>query len=342
MIKDLTGQKFDRLLVLEFYDIYKKGSRWKCLCDCGKECLVQGASLTAHRTRSCGCLKKESDNSPKGGKDLTGQKFGHLTVIRRCGNDNRGEILWECSCDCGNPDPIQVLGSNLRTGHTTSCGCSRCSHGEAKIASILIENHIPVSVISNGNLSFLDKCKMIIAPSLDNFDDDNFEFDFFVCSITCDKRTSPLSKVNLKRSSSVFIVFNKNCKKFANLLFCKQFYSKFYVFHLHLYTTNILASFLSFFIITQPAGKSKTFRFYHRSGRGGIFCKQRCKPPETEEKGSFRTAKATVIKMNCLCNLFDSSNIWILIVIIILILYSCNEGNGNGCGCGGDCGCPMR
>lgn len=54
--------------------------------------------------------------------DLTGKRFGRLTVIRRCENKNGGRFLaWTCKCDCGKT--VDVLGCNLRTGNTQSCGC---------------------------------------------------------------------------------------------------------------------------------------------------------------------------------------------------------------------------
>lgn len=55
--------------------------------------------------------------------DLTGQKFGRLTVIDRAPNrGNRGHrVAWNCVCACGNS--IIALGYELRTGHTASCGC---------------------------------------------------------------------------------------------------------------------------------------------------------------------------------------------------------------------------
>ena len=74
---------------------------------------------------------------------MIGQKFGHLTVLERDGSDNRGEAKWLCECDCEAHTIISVLGSNLRTGHTQSCGCDRRSHGELKIIQLLTENHIP-------------------------------------------------------------------------------------------------------------------------------------------------------------------------------------------------------
>lgn len=53
--------------------------------------------------------------------DLTGHKYGKLTVIEFAGNGHRRESLWKCQCDCGNTRI--VTGSHLRTGHTSSCGC---------------------------------------------------------------------------------------------------------------------------------------------------------------------------------------------------------------------------
>lgn len=52
--------------------------------------------------------------------DLTGQKFGRLTVIKRVGTKNRSP-LWLCKCDCGNE--TEVNSQSLSTGNTKSCGC---------------------------------------------------------------------------------------------------------------------------------------------------------------------------------------------------------------------------
>ena len=141
---DLTNKKFNRLLVLE--KLYKKGNEWywKCQCDCGNICEVAGVNLRRGRVKSCGCLKKESDKKPKGNViNLLNKKFGHLTVIARDGSDNRKEAKWLCECDCENHTIISVLSSNLRNGHTTSCGCERRSHGELLIEKILKEEKIP-------------------------------------------------------------------------------------------------------------------------------------------------------------------------------------------------------
>jgi hypothetical protein len=52
--------------------------------------------------------------------DLTGQKFGRLVVIKK-GSLKYNKIHWVCKCVCGNI--CSISGSNLKSGHTVSCGC---------------------------------------------------------------------------------------------------------------------------------------------------------------------------------------------------------------------------
>lgn len=56
-----------------------------------------------------------------GFKDLTGQRFGLLTVLGISGADNTGRTKWMCMCDCG--EVTQVITNSLKSGHTVSCGC---------------------------------------------------------------------------------------------------------------------------------------------------------------------------------------------------------------------------
>lgn len=54
-------------------------------------------------------------------KDLIGQKFGRLTVIKRVENSKNGSTRWLCRCECGN-EKI-VLSSHLKSHKIQSCGC---------------------------------------------------------------------------------------------------------------------------------------------------------------------------------------------------------------------------
>lgn len=53
--------------------------------------------------------------------DLTGQRFGRLTVIEKAGVNKHHASLWKCQCDCGGS--TVVAGSSLKIGNTRSCGC---------------------------------------------------------------------------------------------------------------------------------------------------------------------------------------------------------------------------
>lgn len=56
--KDLMGQRFDKLTVIEYagYNDQYKNSKWKCRCDCGTEVIRQMDVLSRKRSQhSCGC-----------------------------------------------------------------------------------------------------------------------------------------------------------------------------------------------------------------------------------------------------------------------------------------------
>ena len=57
--------------------------------------------------------------------DLTGQKFGKLTVIGRDYSRKANITYWLCKCDCGNPEIISIARGSLTRGLTKSCGCNR-------------------------------------------------------------------------------------------------------------------------------------------------------------------------------------------------------------------------
>lgn len=56
-------------------------------------------------------------------KDLSGQRFGKLVVIKRLGSDKQKRAMWECQCDCG--CKTVVASSYLINGDSKSCGCAK-------------------------------------------------------------------------------------------------------------------------------------------------------------------------------------------------------------------------
>ena len=80
--EDLRGQKFGRLLVVDFYDIGpRKACRWTCLCDCGTKKVIYGSDLKKS-TVSCGCYQREKVTT-HGGAGTRLHKIWH-GVRNRC------------------------------------------------------------------------------------------------------------------------------------------------------------------------------------------------------------------------------------------------------------------
>ena len=116
---DLTGQRFGNLVVVSRTE--RKGGYWLCKCDCGNTKEVSLHNLRAGHTKSCGCLKV-----PRA--ELTGQRFGKLTVLGYEGRTKQGQSKWRCICDCGK-ETVKAIG-NLKRG---SPSCSRtCSKQKTK------------------------------------------------------------------------------------------------------------------------------------------------------------------------------------------------------------------
>jgi len=122
-IKNEVGNRYGRLVVLEEVgrDKYNQVI-WNCKCDCGNYKIVRGYSLRKGNTSSCGCINIEK--SSKIHKiDEIGNRYGRLMVLKEAGNSKDGHIQWLCGCDCGNKKV--VVGRDLRSTSTKSCGCFR-------------------------------------------------------------------------------------------------------------------------------------------------------------------------------------------------------------------------
>lgn len=93
--EDLTGKRFERLVVLKQANDYIKPngrheSNWLCQCDCGNIVEVLGYSLKSGHTKSCGCLHEETLKTiaiTHG--DSYSKLYGvYISIIDRCYNPN--------------------------------------------------------------------------------------------------------------------------------------------------------------------------------------------------------------------------------------------------------------
>lgn len=119
--KDLTGQRFGKLVAVK--DIEHRGNhkpvKWLCKCDCGGERIVDSQRLQRMEVTDCGCVKRN---------ELIGMTFGNLTVIASHTAEELGlkrkRIYWECVCTCGKTIYTH-RGRLLNPKYKTiSCGCN--------------------------------------------------------------------------------------------------------------------------------------------------------------------------------------------------------------------------
>lgn len=111
MSTDYTGQKKNKLTALR-PDPERKGY-WIFRCDCGTEKSIRARNVFSGGTKSCGCARRKND--------LTGKRYGCLTVLSDTGKTERKGHVWLCQCDCGNT--IEVSAGRLNHGEVKSCGC---------------------------------------------------------------------------------------------------------------------------------------------------------------------------------------------------------------------------
>ena len=111
------GKLYGNLKVLSFdHQDSKSRNYWKCLCTkCNTEIVCSEPVINKGFNTKCKCHYHANNL-----KDITGEKFGKLTVIKFAGQDNYRQALWECRCDCGNI--TTTTGYNLRSGKVISCG----------------------------------------------------------------------------------------------------------------------------------------------------------------------------------------------------------------------------
>jgi len=80
-IKDITNNRYGRLVVIKLDSIKNRKSYWLCKCDCGTEKVIYSCDFKSGRTRSCGCLNRE--------KTIERNKQKHSKERRRKESESR-------------------------------------------------------------------------------------------------------------------------------------------------------------------------------------------------------------------------------------------------------------
>jgi hypothetical protein len=134
--RDLAGQRFGHWLVIQRVENQPRNTGsyrrlWLCECKCGTRRNVRESTLAHDGIKSCGCATRRNTSMPWLVVDLTGRRFGLLTVVKQAETVRRGESAWFVRCDCGKEKVVSGSG-NLR--RAKSCGCVNANrtHGAAR------------------------------------------------------------------------------------------------------------------------------------------------------------------------------------------------------------------
>ena len=64
--RDISNQRFERLVAICPVEKTRSGTKWECACDCGKTAFVLYSALNTGRQKSCGCYQWEIRQKPFG------------------------------------------------------------------------------------------------------------------------------------------------------------------------------------------------------------------------------------------------------------------------------------
>lgn len=118
MAKDITNQRFSKLVALKKVGRKENNALWECICDCGKTTVTTTTSLIGGNTKSCGCLQYELAYNRR--EVFVGKTFGSLTVIKDLENRHTKRYVW-VKCVCGVEKAVSA--SAMKYGKIISCGC---------------------------------------------------------------------------------------------------------------------------------------------------------------------------------------------------------------------------
>ncbi len=87
---DLTGQRFERLLVVKRSGYIGERTSWECICDCGEKVNITSNALKSKNTKSCGCYSYEQlmNRITTHGKSNIPEYRIWQGIIDRCINSN--------------------------------------------------------------------------------------------------------------------------------------------------------------------------------------------------------------------------------------------------------------
>lgn len=93
-MKDITGQRFGMLTVLEYAKTVNGSACWRCRCDCGITKVVSGHHLREGNTKSCGCLIGCPGGPPRHGRTRTREYRSWLRIKHACSSKKNDRYIY--------------------------------------------------------------------------------------------------------------------------------------------------------------------------------------------------------------------------------------------------------
>lgn len=136
---DLTGQNINGIVVKEIVNEdggAGRHKRWKCLCPKCEELFITSSQHLRDKNKPISMCFQCSIRQYN---DLSGRKFGRLTVTERDYESQNGRVKYKCICECGSI--VSVQANHLISQEIQSCGCMMSS-GEETISKLLTNQSI--------------------------------------------------------------------------------------------------------------------------------------------------------------------------------------------------------
>lgn len=144
----LVGMKFGALEVLD-QQVIRHNNRMQSMCYC--RCSLCGSEKWSAPWQ----IKKQTDCGCNRRPNLLGRKFGRLTVTKKLPPNEHGDVLWQCSCECGGTTIVPT--SSLTHGYTHSCGCRLEEIYANADYKAISEKGVEANIVDSVNLSSVRK-----------------------------------------------------------------------------------------------------------------------------------------------------------------------------------------
>ena len=151
--RNLIGTKINMLTIIDS-EFRNKKTYYLCKCECGNEKWIRADSIVSEKQKSCGCLSKKTQFKHK---DLTGSRFGRLTVVEKVGKKNN-RYYYKCKCECGN---VKIIEADLLISEKTkSCGCLISEIGKEQ-QKVALERYKEKYLVEATSLAAINREKTI-------------------------------------------------------------------------------------------------------------------------------------------------------------------------------------